>query len=305
MSHVLRIPEAVDVERVGGKAHGLQQLVDWGFDVPDAFVIVADAYRQAISADSIGGLISGDAEFGAIRTAIQSVPLNDQLRSDLGGAWASLEAESNGPLAVACRSSAIGEDSSAASFAGQHDTILGITSLGRLEDAVRQCWASIWTDQAAAYRKRSGMPEPEMAVVVQRMARADVSGVAFSVNPVTGDPSQVVINSSYGLGELIVSGTITPDTFVIDRESGAVLASEISPDKGRMLVLNDDGTVEERPVQPVMAMGASLDESRVGEVSNAVLRAEKMAGIPQDIEWVFESDRLLLLQSRPVTTLGF
>ena len=304
MNDVLPVADASDAVRVGGKAHGLRQLVSWGFDVPDAYVITADAYGRAISAESISGLISDQAAFSAIRAAIQSAQLDDQLRSGLADAWSALQAESDGLLAVACRSSAIGEDSSTASFAGQHDTILGITSLEWLEHAVRQCWASIWTDQAAAYRQRTGIPAPAMAVVVQRMARADVSGVAFSVNPVTGDPSQVVINSSYGLGELIVSGAITPDTFVIDRESGAVLASEISPDKGRMLVLNDDGTVEERPVQPVLAASASLDEPKVGEVSAAVLRAERMAGTPQDVEWVFEGDRLLLLQSRPVTTLG-
>lgn len=289
------------MERVGGKAHGLCQLVSWGFHVPDAYVIPAEVYREVVESGAVAKHIDSGPELTRIRHAIQQSDFDHQLDTELREVWSALEVESDGPLAVACRSSAIGEDSSVTSFAGQHDTILGITTFEGLVDAVRQCWASAWTDQAAAYRSRSGTPAPDMAVVIQRMARADVSGVAFSLNPVTGDSSHVVINSAYGLGELIVSGSITPDTFVVDRETRAVISSEVSSDKTRMLVLTESGEVAKRQVEPARAMASSLDEQQVAEVAAAALRAEEKTGAPQDIEWAFEGSRLLMLQSRPVT----
>ncbi|MBT3943734.1 MAG: pyruvate, phosphate dikinase, partial [Chloroflexi bacterium] len=206
--------------------------------------------------------------------------------------------------AVAVRSSAVDEDGSDNSFAGQHDTFLNVKGSEAVALAIIRCWASLDGEVAMDYRKQSGLEVDDavMAVVVQEMVPADISGVAFSANPVTGELGEVVINSSWGLGESVVSGTVTPDTYTIDKVGGTVISAQIA-NKGRMTV-SKDGGAEEVDVPRIMREQPSMSDGQAQEVARLAGSLEDRETHPVDIEWAFYRDTLYLLQCRPITTLG-
>jgi pyruvate,water dikinase len=313
MKQLLSLDEAASRPLAGGKGHGLHLLRAWGLNVPPAYVVSTAAYRAAITSPQVAAATDRlrDARPGEVAQAaadtqrlLLEMPLHPALSAELGQAWEKIAATSSGRASVSCRSSATIEDSGSDSFAGQFATVLGVSGQAEIERAVRHCWASVWSPEAVGYCRARGIDplSASMAVVVQRMVRADVSGVAFSVNPVTGGSGEAMINASWGLGETVVSGLVTPDTFLVSKTSLEIIAADISQSKTVRHVLTDDGKVEEQAVDPVTAISASLSDAQVAEVAALAVHCERKAGSPQDVEWAFEDGRLYVLQTRPVTT---
>jgi pyruvate,water dikinase len=202
-----------------------------------------------------------------------------------------------GEPAVAVRSSAIGEDSAEATFAGLQDTYLWVRGAERLRQAVRDCWASLDNPEAVAYRERLGGPAPAMGVTVQTMVDAAIAGVMFTCNPVSGDPSTVAVNASWGLGVAVVGGEVTPDEYRISKVTGEVLQRTIGPKRIEYVAGGEraDVPAERQDV-------ACLGDAQLAELLEVAKRVERHFGCHQDIEWAIDRDgELFVLQSRPVT----
>jgi pyruvate,water dikinase len=264
---VVELEDCRDVELVGGKAAGLGALIAADLPVPGGFAITTHAFRAGLPA-------AADDIAAAYRALGDDVP-------------------------VAVRSSATGEDLADASFAGQADTFLWVVGEEAVLDAVVRCWASLHSDRADAYQRDRGVAEAAMAVVVQRMVRADAAGVAMTLNPANGDRCVVAIESSFGLGETVVGGTVTPDRFLVDKVMLEVVETQIA-DKHIELVVVGDRAVE-RPVARERRSAPSLTAEDVRVVAALAKRAERHHGVPQDVEWAMEDGEVLLLQSRPET----
>jgi pyruvate,water dikinase len=227
------------------------------------------------------------------------------LRAGLIEAWERLVAwNGSSVLSVAVRSSAVDEDGPTASFAGQHDTFLNVTGFDAVLDAIERCRASAWSEQVRAYRQQHGLSveRVRIAVLVQQMVRADASGVAFSANPINGRRDEIVVTASYGLGESVVGGTVTPDSWVLDATTIDVSSARIG-DKRRMTVAIPGGT-REVDVPRMLRQLPSLTAEQVGIVGELVRALEADTGWPVDIEFAFAGGQLYLLQCRPITTLG-
>jgi len=307
-----------DAVEFGGKSANLGDLLAAGIPVPTGFAVGAGAFRAFVEETGLDGTIAsalsrapkGDVEAAsaaskAIDEAMRFAPLPDALRDELARNY---EALGEAPP-VAVRSSALGEDSHDATFAGQQESFLWIRGVEQLCDAVRDCWVSLYTPRAISYRAELGSgAEEAMGVTVQEMVDAEVSGVMFSCNPVSGDPSMVAINASWGLGIAVVGGETTPDDFLVSKVTGEVVRQTVSakeieyvPDPaGR-------GTVR-REVEARRCEQACLDEEGLAALVEAAGRIERHFGSHQDIEWALARGRslpesLLVLQSRPVTTL--
>ncbi|MDQ0770806.1 phosphohistidine swiveling domain-containing protein [Pseudarthrobacter defluvii] len=303
---------------VGGKAANLGELLSAGLPVPEGFCLTTAAYRQAVAAGgsvlpALAGvyadLSAGAATIepgrlnelaGTARAAILAAPLPAAVSAAVEQAYAGL-----GPdVPVAVRSSATAEDLPFASFAGQQDTYLNVVGVPAVLDAVRRCWASLWTDRATAYRAGLGMDPAgvALAVVVQRMVDAETAGVMFTANPLTGSRRQVVIDASPGLGEAVVSGAVNPDHFVVDALTGRVLDQELGAKGVEVRPVPGGGTqIRELPEDHG---AACLAERQLRALARLGLQAEEHFGSPQDTEWAIgRTGALWLTQSRPITTL--
>jgi pyruvate,water dikinase len=205
--------------------------------------------------------------------------------------------------AVAVRSSALDEDGSDASFAGQHDTYLNIRGTDALVDAVGRCVLSASSEEALAYRRQRGLPvdDVRMAVLVQQLVPSDVSAVVFSANPITGDRSEVMINANWGLGESIVGGTETQDMFVVHKDGLRITSREIAL-KTSMTVMTETGTID-RDVPDSLQQAQSLTDDEIVEVARLAVALERTAEVPVDVECAIAKNTLYLLQCRPITTL--
>ncbi len=260
---------ARDADRFGGKSASLGELLQAGIPVPPGFAISTEA---------------GDE-------------LTDALRHDIAARYAGLGDE----VAVAVRSSALGEDSAEATFAGQQDTYLWVRGTDAICDAVGKCWASLHSAQAVTYRERFGVENPAMGVTIQLMVDAAVSGVMFTCNPVSGDRSMVAINASWGLGLAVVGGEVTPDDYLVSKITGEVVRQTIS-EKTIEYVPGGDGprrvdVARGRRTQPCL--------TDLGPLLALARRIEGHFGAPQDIEWAVDhAGELFILQSRPVTGLA-
>jgi pyruvate,water dikinase len=236
------------------------------------------------------------------------VPLPPWLAAEVVEAYDRLGERCRDPeVGVAVRSSATSEDQPDASFAGEHDTYLWVRGHDDLLDRVRRCWASLFTDRAVTYRREMGYPDAgaAMSVGVQKMVTPRTAGVAFTLNPTNGDRSQVAIDASWGLGEAVVSGSVTPDNFLVDKVVGQVTRRIISP-KHVEHRLDDDGRVVEAAVEPERRDAPCLSDDEIRAVAALARRAEKHYGCPQDVEWALDAqlpdgENILLLQSRPET----
>jgi phosphoenolpyruvate synthase/pyruvate phosphate dikinase len=229
----------------------------------------------------------------------------ERLGTEVETAYAAL-AESIGTPepGVAVRSSGIDEDGQSASLAGLHDTFLNVTGAQAVGEAALKCLASAFTDRAIGYRRDRGIDGnvAGLAVLVQHLIPADVSAVAFSADPVTGDRSHVVINANWGLGETIASGSVTPDTFVVNKDGMALAESRVS-EKSHMAVPVPGG-IKEVGVPKMMRQSPCLDEARAVQIGELAVSLEQRMGYPVDVECAFKGDTLYLLQCRPVTTLA-
>ncbi|MGH3599658.1 MAG: PEP/pyruvate-binding domain-containing protein, partial [Pseudonocardiaceae bacterium] len=229
-----------------------------------------------------------------------SLPI--EIRGPLARSYFSLAQQSYAtPLRVAVRSSAIGEDSQEASFAGQYSTYLNVSGLDEVADAVARCWFSAQTEWVRAYRQHRGRAAPSqgMAVLVQELVPADVAFVAFSAHPVTGDTNEVVINSNWGLGESIMDGAVIPDTYVV-RKSDWSLTTQTIAEKKRMTVVRSAGA-EEVATPRVLRGQATLTVEQAQAIAQLATQLESEFNWPVDIEGAYVADASYLLQCRPIS----
>ncbi len=305
---------------LGGKGASLVTLHRAGFPVPPGFCVLAAGYRRFVEANGLQPLLDRLVETPDLRlpkvareacaplaTRLAAATLPDDLTEAIRAAYRKLRARCTEDLVVAARSSALSEDATAASSAGVYETYLNLRDEAAVLDAVLRCYRSLWTPRAVQYRAFRGISSAReaMAVVVMQMVDADVSGVAFTVNPLTGDRGQITINASWGLGETIVSGRVTPDQFLVDKGSLAVLQREIAAKEveARPHPGGDSGTVEVA-VPAARALAPALTDAQLQELAATCLRIEAHYGRPVDVEWAFAGGRLYILQARPVTGLA-
>jgi len=304
-----------DVAFVGPKAHSLARLRGCGLPVPNGFCLVASCFRQHLAAGPqlstlMAALATADtgqqpAILAAIRRAVVDQPLAADVRAALAAAWSTL-AQQAGPTAlhVAVRSSGTAEDLPGQSFAGQHDTLLNVVDADGCGRAIRQCWASLWTDRAYQYRMRNGIDHDRaaMAVIVQQLVEADASAVVFTADPVSGRTDRVIVESTLGLGEALVSGRVTPDRSVLERPALTVIERTIGG-KAIEVAIDDSGGTSERAVDAARAAQPSLSGAQTIELARLALVAEQAFGVPLDLEAAVVDEKIYLLQARPITTL--
>jgi len=303
------------LEVAGGKGRSLAEMANAGLDVPGGFYVTTDAYRRFVAENKLQEKIidlakpvigeytlSFDAASEAIQALFQKGGLSDEMAAEIRQAYGAMDGE-NPPVAV--RSSANAEDLPDMSFAGQQDTYLNVRGADEIVAAVRDCWASLWTPRAIAYRHEMGIEQESvaMAVVVQLMVPSDVSGILFTANPATGERSEMIINASYGLGEAVVGGQVTPDTYIVDRESMIAKETIIGTKEQKIVSDGDQGTRIEDIAEDERGT-SSLSEDAIKELVTLALKAEAhFNGVPQDIEWAYSGGKLYMLQSRPITNL--
>ena len=290
---------AADTALVGGKGAKLGECARAGMPVPPGFCVCTDAYRVATS--GVSSVLAEAAARGdavAARELVLSLPLPEAVEAAITKAYERL-----GGVPVAVRSSATAEDLAEASFAGQQDTYLGIVGAEDVVDAVRRCWASLWTDRAVDYRRQQGVADDglSLAVVVQAMIPADTAGVLFTHNPVTGDDAVMLASSSYGLGESVVAALVTPDTFTLSRNPTCVISVEVGSKETRIDMTGDGDTITTE-VSKNARSRQSLTEGQLLRLVDLGEQVEAHYGHGQDIEWAFADDELYLLQARPITT---
>jgi pyruvate,water dikinase len=304
-------PQAT-LERVGGKGASLARLVAAGLPVPPGFHITTDAYRRYVDENHLGDRILSAAAQAQVNDPatldraseqIQSLLAQGTIPGDIAEMIRRWYGELGTDAPVAVRSSATAEDLPGMSFAGQLDTYLNVRGGDEVIHAVKRCWASLWTGRAIGYRERQGIrPEDvSLAVVVQQLVSAEVAGVVFTANPVTGALDELMINAAWGLGEAIVSGRVTPDTIVIDKQTGAIASQEIAS-KEVMTVRSQEGT-REVPVPADKRKRAALETAQAAELARLGVKIEQLYGQAMDIEWAICDGRIFIVQARPVTAL--
>jgi pyruvate,water dikinase len=290
-----------DEERFGAKSASLGELIGAGVPVPPGFALSAESYLGAVEGVDLTG---GDPE--QCSSAIRAMPLPEPLREELAARYEELASEAGDPSPpVAVRSSAIGEDSEEATFAGQQETYLWVRGVDQLYEDVRNCWASLYSPEAVSYRADMAAEDqaPAMGVTVQLMVDAAVSGVMFTCNPLNGDPSTVAINASWGLGLSVVGGEVTPDEYRISKVTREVLAKSVGP-KEVEYVPDPSGSGATRVEVPAERQAeACLDEEQLAQLADVARKIESHFGGHQDIEWAIArgGGELHMLQARPVT----
>lgn len=257
--------DANDVSIVGGKANALGEMLRAGFKVPNGFVLPAAAFNDMTS----------ELEQNLLK-----------LFDELGATF------------VAVRSSAINEDGLDAAWAGQLDTFLNC-SRDELLQMIKRCWESVNTERAKSYAQQKGIESASVAVIVQEMIESEVSGVAFSAHPITGSKEQVVVEAGFGLGEAIVSGQITPDTYIMNKQDGQLLEKHLGAQK-RKLVRGADGDNVWKDV--VSGDTQKLTEKQMVDICGLARELEDYFKYPIDIEWAIHLDTVYVLQCRPITT---
>lgn len=312
--------ETPEHDRLGGKCTSLAIMTAAGMPVPPGFAVTTDAYDAVMNTttlrDHIAKHLDGlnpddvadvDTRAAHIRELIMTQEVPADVREETVAAYQALMELCGGEVPVAVRSSATAEDLPDASFAGQQDTYLWIIGEHDVLQKIRECWASLYTARAITYRIANKIADEglSMAVAVQKMVNSRTSGVAMTIDPSNGDRSKIVIDSSWGLGEMVVSGEVTPDNFLIDKIMLHPITRTIS-DKHEELVPSGRGTVVRREVDAERRNSPSLSDEELISVATLAKAAEKHYGSVQDIEWAIDGDlpagkNVLLLQSRPET----
>ncbi len=301
------------IQEVGGKGANLGEMTQAGLPVPPGYCITAEAYRQFVSRAGLDELLAQLAEPSTMKNEdiallsqeisqrILETPLPEEVAQEVVQAFT--QVIGHGSLA-AVRSSATAEDLPEASFAGQQESYLNIP-LSELSNHIKLCWASLWTERAIHYRINNSFDQRQvfLAVVVQQMVDSEVSGVAFSVNPLNAKENEIVIESVWGLGEGIVSGKVTPDHYVINKQNDPIIRYIIA-DKEKMAVhpLNGPGTTFAEVAED-QRQRSSLSKKDILELTELIKRIEEHYQFPQDIEWAKTGNRYYILQARPITTL--
>jgi pyruvate,water dikinase len=306
-----------DVDYAGGKGANLGELTSAGLPVPDGFVVGAPAYaafcaetglRERLAELLDGVNVEDTAALQAASTAARELfdhtPMPDPLAQEIRSAYEQLALDSpQAPVAV--RSSATAEDTADTSFAGMNETYLNIRGADAVVDAVRRCWRSLFGARTIYYRGMNGFAQADMdiAVVVQSQVNSTRAGVMFTVNPATGERGELVIEGSFGLGEAVVSGSVSPDRYVVEKATLAIRRREVHH-KDLVIEYAPEGGTSQRALSEEDAVRAVLTDDEVVAVAGLGRRIEEHYGSPQDTEWAFDPDGALwMLQSRPITTL--
>lgn len=284
-----------------------------GIPVPPGFVVLASAFDRFIEETNLKQEIDArlkeinpadvnsiDKASNVLRDVIHDIPMPDDLSKEILSAFDTLGAEW-----VAVRSSATAEDSSIASWAGELETYLNMTRI-HVVDRVQRCWSSLFTPRAIFYRHEKKLIDAHVsvAVVMQKMVQSEISGVAFTVHPVTEDPDQMIIEAGFGLGEAIVSGQVTPDSYVVSKKDDIILDITLGNQTGK-LVQSLEASAESNHWVDLGGEGAKqkLTGRQIMELSDLCKRIEAHYGFPCDIEWAFAEGMFYITQSRPITTL--
>jgi pyruvate, water dikinase len=301
-----------NVDLAGGKGASLGEMTQAGIAIPPGFVVLSTAFDRfveetGIKADIDAVLHSVDHKeihtVDAASEKIKAMVTGRDFPEDIAEEILKLFREL-GTKFVAVRSSATAEDSASAAWAGQLDTFLNTEQESLLEN-VKKCWASLFTPRAIFYRFEQGLhgQHISVAVVVQKMVESEISGIAFSVHPVTQDRNQLIIEAGFGLGESIVSGQITPDSYVVEKNDWSILDINVS-EQSKGLYRSPAGGNEWKTFSSEDGGKQKLSGKQVIELSKLVVNIEKHYGFPVDIEWAIEGGELFITQSRPITTLG-
>ncbi|WP_016881420.1 MULTISPECIES: phosphoenolpyruvate synthase [unclassified Rhodococcus (in: high G+C Gram-positive bacteria)] len=302
-----------DAPSVGGKAANLGELTRARYPVPAGFAVTAEGYLQAMDEAGVRDTLrehalppagADDSVLTAasheLQATVLGAPVPAALRAEILGAYRGL---GDGSPRVAVRSSAPAEDAADTSFAGIHDSFIGISGADRLIEAITKCWASLWSERALTYRSVQGVTEePSIAVVVQLMVDADQSGVVFTADPRTGARDRIVVEAATGLGEVVVGGQVEPDTYVVAKSGFAVIDAHIG---SQSFSLTADSDGEHAVEIPAEARGRRvLTDQQLERLALLAAAVEDHYHVPQDLEFVFAADRLWIVQTRPITTLG-
>ncbi|MCD6247276.1 MAG: hypothetical protein J7J87_02475 [Candidatus Diapherotrites archaeon] len=313
---------AKDVALVGGKGANLGELVNANFPVPAGFIITSEAYFDfiestgikkeiiekidALDVDNTAKLKKITAE---VRDLIKKTPMSEELKNEIINAYCKLGEQrlawltSSEQAYVAVRSSATAEDLPEASFAGQQETYLNVHGREALLRAVKNCWASLFTARAVFYRKKKGFPTEKVgiAVIVQKMVNSEKSGVMFTADP-TGDTSKIIIEACFGLGEAIVSGSITPDTYIVDKKTMKIMEKKVSYQE--WMLKRSAGRTKKIVLSEAKGSKQKISDSKIIELAKLGRQIEAHYKAPQDIEWAIEGNEIKILQSRAITTLS-
>lgn len=300
-----------DANLAGGKGASLGEMTQAGIPVPPGFVLLSTSFDQFLKEtdlvqeiDSIlekvrhNEMHTVESASADIKALILSRQMPEDIESEIKKYFKGLNAEF-----VAVRSSATAEDGQDHSWAGQLESYLNVTEADVVEK-VKHCWTSLFTPRAIFYRFEKGLHSTKIsvAVVVQKMIDSEVSGIAFSVHPVTEDANQLIIEAGYGLGEAIVSGQVTPDSYVVQKEPRKIIDINVFT-QSEALYRNLSGGNKWKNILEPKASSQVLTEKQILEFSEIILSIESHYGFPCDIEWAFEKGKFYIVQSRPITTL--
>lgn len=300
-----------DADIAGGKGASLGEMTQVGIPVPPGFVVLASSFEKFISDTQIDAEIDAQLkkvnikEMESVEEAsevigglIDSQEMPKEIEKEILHQFELLHSEF-----VAVRSSATAEDASDASWAGELDSYLNATQK-TVVDYAKKCWGSLFTPRAIFYRIEKKLHKHKIfvAVVVQKMINSEVSGICFTVHPVTTDPNQLIIEAGYGLGEAIVGGKITPDSYVIHKKENKIIEKNI-PCQEMMIIRGEKGDTNEVEVAKTKQEKQKLNDKKIIELSEICKNIEKHYGKPQDIEWALEKGKIYIVQSRPITTL--
>jgi rifampicin phosphotransferase len=300
-----------DLALAGGKGANLGEMVRAGLPVPPGFTLLTSAYRLFVQQagiqaeiERLAGTIDADSQqsldaaSARIRALFDQGTVPTEMARAITEAYAAL-----GAFPVAVRSSATAEDLPDASFAGQQETYLNIAGTEQVAAAVKRCWSSLWTGRALSYRVKNDIAPGDvaLAVVVQKLVAADAAGVMFTVDPISGRRDRMVIEGAWGLGESVVSGVVSPDNWVADGKTGAILGAQVATK--RIMTVRTAGGTAERPVPATLQQKPVLEAAHVAALVDLGRRTAAHFGAPQDLEWALADGRFYLLQSRPITTL--
>jgi len=311
-----------NLAEAGGKGASLAEMANSGFPVPPGFIVSSGAYFDFVEQNALRDLIEDECNgldvddqaalnktSDAIKGAIKAARMPKETSADIVRAYnklcgVSLMPAASQEVAVAVRSSATAEDLPEASFAGQQATFLNVKGAEALVKSVQDCWASLFEARAMYYREHNGFDHLQVgiAVVVQKLVNSEKSGVMFTANPVTSDETEIMIEGGYGLGEAIVSGSVTPDRFIVDKESMEIKSREIV-EQSRYVDRSADG-IEWREVPEAERKKQKLSDGEVKGLAHYGKKIEEHYGKPQDIEFAVEGKELFIVQSRPITTLA-
>ena len=301
-----------DVSLAGGKGASLGEMTQAGISVPNGFVILVNAFEKfleetdlSVEIDSILGSVRHkeihtiEEASEKIKALISQAEIPQDIATEIKKFFKNLNSKY-----VAVRSSAKAEDSASAAWAGQLESYLNTTEKSLLEN-VKKCWASLFTPRAIFYRFEKDLHKQKIsvAVVVQKMVESEKSGIAFSVHPITQDKNQLIIEAGLGLGEAIVSGQITPDSYVVEKQPRRIIDKNVETQSKGLYRAENDGN-EWRDILKEQGEKQVLSDDKILELSEIVLRIENHYGFPCDVEWAFENGNFYITQSRPITTLS-